>query len=1240
MADKNKNATPRPPRRKEKKTIPADKLPLVCPPDRAGLNLGSRIAGMGCRMFVIFMAVFGLAYFLCDALRLEQQEINVSAGFLAGVSLLFVVVYSAMALSRWCAAGGAVALVGAAAVIVISSGEAAQLFPRMFETAKNVALTRLFNLGYYGMSRYITEVSYNEGRGAEYYMRLAFLLVIAVIALVFVLSCIKRVRLVGPVIVSAVIISVVFTYNISRSNWGTVLIIAAFVGIIAMLTYDRIFSPDAPNRDRYDSDTVLFADDERPPLPDGMLTPEAAKRERIRRRREERETRRQHKKDKTLPTVEEELDSYFGAPAKARKPLADKRKTLTPEEKLQRREADAALRRAINYDRNVATSRRAQGGFAAVGAFVMAMLILLLPALTVAGSFTTIEAIDKKMEYYREYVTALLMGDDPILDELGYQNNKDNFIPRTTDAAPRYYTGRKLMTVESQYAANVYLRGWIGTSYSNGAWNACSDDALDAYRKLYGTTLDPNEILFNLFYSIMDESVVEPKDFTSSSLSKLKYGFVAMQVNVRREKTDDALVYMPSFYRVDDVVKAARATSHGLYKYGTSEEDTDTTFVDYFDGIYTGRRFMAEHAYASVAYVTLMRTRDWYRNVADLISQFNAGYNDAYEQIEKYASRRANGRNASLDDIVGALYPEYSENLVAIEPGDESNTVFITVDYPRGRVEYKYNTVTGKMVNYRITKLTEFTMVDEETGEVTTYTLAFAPPGIDLCTRYRVLMTTEQKNALAYAYYWQYLYENFVYETYSTPYRSTSEVVRNTLRDIAAAYDAEHADKNGYKLVEAAAGRHSESADTYEARHRLVMEIVDYFKENFTYTLTPTAATDPDLDGVDNFLSVTHEGYCTQYASALALMMRAAGVPARYVEGYVACDFVRSYASDAVGRYTATVRDYNAHAWVEVWYDGVGWVQYEATPVYYDDMYVQRGGSQGGTTTRPWYNTDEEDETQNLLDSVSGSLGTAEGLVETLSDDLRFLIGGGTLRQELDAISEKVSAVREQWTALDSEYQANKDVEGYNPSTLETNLRVLDTMLAENVITPLTDLDTRIEALKNINATVRNIAVGLLAAALVVLLVLLSDRRAKKAERARMKLVDDAAAGLDNPEHRRETAHSIINWLTSLLAAYGSAPRAGEFSADYARRLEEEYLGIFGRVPTAHAEDAGTPPSLVSDTDFVAIFDAVAAEEFGNGMSDDQLREVAVFCKRMRGAAARRLSAGKRLYYHFVKKLV
>lgn len=1222
----------------KRRTAPRTELPLVCPPDRAGMSPAIRYGGMACRMLMIFLAVFGLSLFVCDALRLEQQEIVVSSGFLALVSLGFVAVFSAMALSSAGLISGAVLLTGGLVALLVSSGEPMQLITRTVLTAKNVVLTRLYNLGYYGMVRYISDVGYSAAHGQEYYFKLAVVLLIAVIALVFTLSCIKRVNIVGPVVVSALLIGAVFTYNLSRTNWGVVLVIASFVGLIAMHTYDRIFT-DEPSADRYDCETVIFPAEQRPTLPEGELTPDAARRARKQARREAREQARKHKKEGTQRTVEEELDSYFASSVKAARAPRDRGTRRTPEQRREARERARQVRAVVSYDRAVRTSRRAQGGFAAVGAFVLAMLLLLMPALTVTGSFNTIEAIDKKMEYYREYVTALLMGNDPILDELSYQNDKSNFEPHSTTATPLSFTGKKIMTVETQYTANVYLRGWIGTSYENGAWSAVSDEQLEAYRTLYGTTKDANEIMFNYFYSIMDSSVTEEKDLSSAVVSKLKYGLVGMQVNIDREETGDSLVYMPSFYRVDDAVMSERADSVGLREYG-SADTSEVTFVDYFDGIYTGRKFMSELAYASVAYVTIMQRNDWYQNVAELIAANNSGYNDAYDQIAKYASNVAKGKRASIDSIVNSIFPEDVESLVSVSQEEGSSEVVIEMDYPRGRVQYTYSTVTGEMLDYKITKFTEFISVDPETGEESTYTLAFVPTGIDLCTRYRYVMTAEQKRELAYAYYWQYAYTDFVYDTYLTPVSELSDTVRNTLSSIVEAYDAEHAESNGYRLLDLAAEQHSESAEVYEARHKLVMAIVDHLKDNYTYTLTPTQSAQALPDGVDNFLAVTHEGYCTQYASSLALMLRAAGIPARYVEGYVACDFNRNYNTEAAGRYIATVRDYNAHSWVEVWYDGVGWVQYEATSVYYDDMYVTQTGTSSGSS-RPWYvEPNEETEEDELLGRVASALTVSEGMVEVLRDDLRLLIGAAKYREQLDYVEQLLAGYRATYEQYSAEYEAHRDDTDYSSDGLMTALTAVETDIEELVTAPLALIDGQIEALQRLNGTIRIIMIIVLVAALLVALVIWLDRRARRAENERMQLLAAVEAGEDAPAHRRETAHSIIAWLSELLAAYGSAPRAGEFRDDYARRLEDEYINVFGRLVRTGGEDGEQTTELVSDTDLVHIFEAIAAEEFGHGMRDDELREVAIFCRRIRGAAPRRLTRGRRVYYHFVKRVI
>ncbi len=79
---------------------------------------------------------------------------------------------------------------------------------------------------------------------------------------------------------------------------------------------------------------------------------------------------------------------------------------------------------------------------------------------------------------------------------------------------------------------------------------------------------------------------------------------------------------------------------------------------------------------------------------------------------------------------------------------------------------------------------------------------------------------------------------------------------------------------------------------------------------------------------VDHFLFETREGYCTYYATAMAVMLRLEGIPVRYIEGYVARDEVE----DQRGVYE--VRQRHAHTWVEAFIEPVGWVNFEPTPAF------------------------------------------------------------------------------------------------------------------------------------------------------------------------------------------------------------------------------------------------------------------------------------------------------------------
>ncbi|MDQ6650102.1 MAG: DUF3488 and transglutaminase-like domain-containing protein, partial [Actinomycetota bacterium] len=90
---------------------------------------------------------------------------------------------------------------------------------------------------------------------------------------------------------------------------------------------------------------------------------------------------------------------------------------------------------------------------------------------------------------------------------------------------------------------------------------------------------------------------------------------------------------------------------------------------------------------------------------------------------------------------------------------------------------------------------------------------------------------------------------------------------------------------------------------------------------DFSYDLTvPRGTSDDDLV---NFLE-GKRGYCEQYAAAMAIMARVAGLPAR-----VAIGFTRG-TKTGTGSYTVTTHD--AHAWPEIYFAGVGWLQFEPTP--------------------------------------------------------------------------------------------------------------------------------------------------------------------------------------------------------------------------------------------------------------------------------------------------------------------
>jgi len=109
-----------------------------------------------------------------------------------------------------------------------------------------------------------------------------------------------------------------------------------------------------------------------------------------------------------------------------------------------------------------------------------------------------------------------------------------------------------------------------------------------------------------------------------------------------------------------------------------------------------------------------------------------------------------------------------------------------------------------------------------------------------------------------------------------------------------------------------------------ESPYQKAVAIRNYLQDGFRYTLqAPPLPT--GSDAVDEFLFVTRQGSCEAFASALAVLLRAAGAPARFVTGYAPGTY-----NVFTGYYD--VRNSDAHAWVEVFQPGTGWIGIEATP--------------------------------------------------------------------------------------------------------------------------------------------------------------------------------------------------------------------------------------------------------------------------------------------------------------------
>ncbi len=935
------------------------------------------------RAILLFAILYGTGLFLCDALRLVSltgkrpiSEVVLSTKYLLGVCALYAVFFSACAwnrLTKWLLP--ILGLGGGFLWLSQASDPLRYLFEALRKTA-DVALDNLAQIGYTAYVRYSYEGSYTY-TNTEALVKLGVAVVLLVFGVFFAIGMLRRTRPILLTLLLALEMVPVFLFNITETNKGLAWLLVSIWGLLCLWFYDvryavgqeRAIAKAALRREKKAAKKAarLAKKEEKQKrrmqeklsyltvLQDGGSRKDAVAARRAFRKAEKKRklaaktqakklalAKKTEQKEARLSAKKAKKEAKAAVVAK-RRAAGDNKEALAAlrsgekAQKNARREQKQTARKSAWVEKrtklHAANRKIAGGGFAAVLSMVVAVVAIWLPAKAIEENFPIIDAINNRMQIARMYVTAYLMGDDVDLNSLSLYGGVSELNPRTVSFDSPQFTGQRVFTVDSGYASPVYLRSWMGQNYDleTDTWTSADADAVLDYRSRFGSTFTPDSITtaFNGY--------VYPKSVDVTRFDQYRnldaYGFRVFQVNVRRTAGSSKLLFVP----------ATMNTNLKLMEYG-SIQPVKLKYSAYYDGIYSSRFFGVDDGYSTSSFVPVMKDPALGENLENSIQYYNEALRIA-EQIDFIEDSAEQG-----------IYYVDDEDSYTMTNGrdyvtDYSGLVMDFESWAKNELGYKWD---GDSLVYR------YLAMDDEDREG---------------------FLASHKKEMAY--------REYVYETYTESFGS------DVIADLAETILAE----NGIRMAEPQENFITDSrwvdyestwfydleTRTAMPRHDVIMTVIDYLRENYTYSLEPavpiTTVVDEDGNAVEvpdihydsdleAFLMEVKEGYCVHFATSAVGLLRELGFAVRYTEGYIADGFSRSYAADAVARYRTAVRDNDAHAWIEVYYPDMGWVQYETTPTFCEAMYDE-----------------EYAEATTSTSTSTGSSYTSSGITETETEE-------------------------------------------------------------------------------------------------------------------------------------------------------------------------------------------------------------------------------------------------------------
>lgn len=152
--------------------------------------------------------------------------------------------------------------------------------------------------------------------------------------------------------------------------------------------------------------------------------------------------------------------------------------------------------------------------------------------------------------------------------------------------------------------------------------------------------------------------------------------------------------------------------------------------------------------------------------------------------------------------------------------------------------------------------------------------------------------------------------------------------------------------------------------NTHLSYAKAKQSILNWLDENVEYGESISSKRS-ESDFLKDFLTVSKRGYDVHYATAAVVMMRYFGIPARYVEGYL---ITPEQAAEAQSGESFELTDAVAHAWAEIYQDGIGWIPFEVTPKYMNLMEQEDALSGTGADSTQNQSTPPDAPPENSLD--------------------------------------------------------------------------------------------------------------------------------------------------------------------------------------------------------------------------------------------------------------------------------